>query len=113
MSVNDGNGLHQQLEQIKALPSITKDKIRIILVTDFQDVLAYDTKAKDLLDIEFIDLAKNYSFFLPLAGIEKFEIASEHPADVKASYKMGQLCDVLRRHNDIDDDENDMRLMFF
>ena len=105
MSVNDGNGLHQQLEQIKALPSITKDKIRIILVTDFQDVLAYDTKAKDLLDIEFIDLAKNYAFFLPLAGIEKFEIASEHPADVKASYKMGQLCDVLRRHNDIDDDE--------
>ena len=105
MSVNDGNGLHQQLEQIKALPSITKDKIRIILVTDFQDVLAYDTKAKDLLDIEFIDLAKNYAFFLPLAGIEKFEIASEHPADVKASYKMGQLCDVLRRHNDIDNDE--------
>jgi type II restriction/modification system DNA methylase subunit YeeA len=105
MSVNDGNGLHQQLEQIKALPSISKDKIRIILVTDFQDVLAYDTKAKDLLDIEFIDLAKNYAFFLPLAGIEKFEIASEHPADVKASYKMGQLCDVLRRHNDIDDDE--------
>ena len=105
MSVNDGNDLNSQLEEIKSLSTITKDKIRIILVTDYQDVLAYDTKAKDLLDIEFIDLAKNYAFFLPLAGIEKFEIASEHPADVKASYKMGQLCDVLRRHNDIDDDE--------
>lgn len=105
MSVNDSNDLNQQFEQIKALSSITQDKIRIILVTDFEDILAYDTKAKDLLDIEFVDLAKNYAFFLPLAGIEKFEIASEHPADVKASYKMGQLCDVLRRHNDIDDDE--------
>lgn len=105
MSVEDGNDLNQQLQEIKSLSTITKDKIRIILVTDYQDVLAYDTKAKDLLDIEFIDLAKNYAFFLPLAGIEKFEIASEHPADVKASYKMGQLCDVLRRHNDIDNDE--------
>ena len=105
MSVEDGNDLNQQLQEIKSLSAITTDKIRIILVTDYQDVLAYDTKAKDLLDIEFIDLAKNYAFFLPLAGIEKFEIASEHPADVKASYKMGQLCDVLRRHNDIDNDE--------
>lgn len=105
MSVKGGIDLNQQLEEIKSLSTITKDKIRIILVTDYEDVLAYDTKAKDLLDIEFVDLAKNYAFFLPLAGIEKFEIASEHPADVKASYKMGQLCDVLRRHNDIDNDE--------
>lgn len=105
MPVHDGNSLHDQLEVIKREPSIDKDKIRIIMLTNYEDVLAYDTKARDLLDVEFVDLAKSYAFFLPLAGIEKFEIASEHPADVKAAYKMGQLADILRRHNEIDTDD--------
>jgi hypothetical protein len=71
-------------------------------VFDFQDVVAYDMKAKALLDVEFVDLHKNYAFFLPLAGIEKYELTDEHPADIKAAYKLGQLCDVIRRHNEID-----------
>lgn len=97
--------LHTLCESTKKSSHISKDKIRFIIVTDFEDVVAYDTKAKDTLDIEFIDLPKSYAFFLPLAGIEKFEVTSEHPADVKASYKMGQLCDVIRRHNQIDTEE--------
>lgn len=105
LTVEPGADLHSTLENVKNLASLSRDKIRFILITDFEDFLAYDLKAKDLLDIEFIDLAKNYAFFLPLAGIEKYEITSEHPADVKASYKMGQLCDVLRRINEIDTSE--------
>lgn len=97
--------LHALCESTKKSSQISKDKIRFIIVTDFEDVVAYDTKAKDTLDVEFIDLPKSYAFFLPLAGIEKFEVTSEHPADVKASYKMGQLCDVIRRHNQIDTEE--------
>lgn len=97
--------LYALCESTKQSSHISKDKIRFIIVTDFDDVVAYDTKAKDTLDIEFIDLPKSYAFFLPLANIEKFEVTSEHPADVKASYKMGQLCDVIRRHNDIDTEE--------
>ena len=97
--------LHALCESTKKSSHISKDKIRFIIVTDFEDVVAYDTKAKDTLDVELIDLPKSYAFFLPLAGIEKFEVTSEHPADVKASYKMGQLCDVIRRHNQIDTEE--------
>lgn len=100
-----GHNLHALCESTKKSNHIAKDKIRFIIVTDFEDVVAYDTRAKDTLDIEFIDLPKSYAFFLPLANIEKFEVTSEHPADVKASYKMGQLCDVIRRHNDIDSEE--------
>ncbi|WP_350644653.1 DNA methyltransferase [Pseudoalteromonas sp. G24-MNA-CIBAN-0072] len=97
--------LYALCESTKKSSHISKDKIRFIIVTDFEDVVAYDTKAKDTLDVELIDLPKSYAFFLPLAGIEKFEVTSEHPADVKASYKMGQLCDVIRRHNQIDTEE--------
>ena len=104
-AVASGHDLHAMLEDAKNDSHLSKNKIRFVIITDFEDFLAYDLKAKDLLNIEFVDVAKNYAFFLPLAGIEKFEIASEHPADVRASYKMGQLCDVLRRHNDIDTEE--------
>jgi len=104
-AVESGHDLHAMLEDAKNDSHLSKNKIRFVIITDFEDFLAYDLKAKDLLNIEFVDVAKNYAFFLPLAGIEKFEIASEHPADVRASYKMGQLCDVLRRHNDIDTEE--------
>lgn len=100
-----GQKLHEMCSSLKEKPHIVKDKIRFVIVTDFEDLVAYDTKAKDTLDVEFIELPKSYAFFLPLAGIEKFEVTSEHPADVKASYKMGQLCDVIRRHNDINTQE--------
>lgn len=97
-----GANLHAECDAIRNSPTISKEKIRFILVTDFQDVVAYDTKAKALLDVEFVDLHKNYAFFLPLAGIEKYELTDEHPADIRAAYKLGQLCDVIRRHNEID-----------
>lgn len=93
--------LHAECDFLKSLSSTSKEKLRFILVTDFLDVVAYDTKAKALLDVEFVDLHKNYAFFLPLAGIEKYELTDEHPADIKAAYKLGQLCDVIRRHNEI------------
>lgn len=100
--VSSNTNLHAECDLLKNLLSTSKEKIRFILVTDFQDVVAYDTRAKASLDVEFVDLHKNYAFFLPLAGIEKYELTDEHPADIKAAYKLGQLCDVIRRHNVID-----------
>lgn len=100
--VSTSTDLHAECDFLKSLPTTPKDKIRFLFVTDFQDVVAYDMKAKALLDVEFVDLHKNYAFFLPLAGIEKYELTDEHPADIKAAYKLGQLCDVIRRHNEID-----------
>lgn len=96
-----GSDLHIECDNLKSATSTTKEHIRFVFVTDFNDVVAYDTKAKTLLDVEFVDLHKNYAFFLPLAGIEKYELTDEHPADIKAAYKLGQLCDVIRRHNTI------------
>lgn len=78
--VSRGTDLHAECDFLKSLSSTSKDKIRFTLVTDFLDVVAYDTRAKALLDVEFVDLHKNYAFFLPLAGIEKYELTDEHPA---------------------------------
>lgn len=61
-SVTSGSDLHIECDNLKHATITTKENIRFVFVTDFSDVVAYDTKAKTLLDVEFVDLHKNYAF---------------------------------------------------
>ena len=88
--------LENALQMLKTDPLIKTHKICIIIVTDFQTLLAYDIKTDDTLDVEFVELDKDYAFFLPLVGLERAKDFSEHPADVKASEIMGRLFDFLK-----------------
>ena len=94
--------LENALQTLKTDPLIKTHKIRIIIVTDFHTLLAYDVKTDDTLDVEFVELDKDYAFFLPLVGLERAKDFSEHPADVKASEKMGRLFDFIKRYNEFD-----------
>jgi type II restriction/modification system DNA methylase subunit YeeA len=76
-----------------------KQKPRFVIVTDYQTLLAYDTKTSDTLDINIKDLVKHYDFFLPLAGMEKATHIDENPADVKASNKLAKLYDEILKTN--------------
>ena len=78
---------------------------RFIIVTDFKELLAIDTKTNEGLDIEFLDLEKHYDFFLPWAGMEKAAHKDENPADVKAAVKMAKLFDEIRKENPTDTPE--------
>lgn len=94
------------LTEILALPVLEQHKIRFVLVTDFQTVVAYDRKVKDSTEFDFTDLKLNYEFFLPLTG--KYEKAiehAEHPADVKACEKMGRLYDSICAVNNYGKDD--------
>lgn len=94
--------LENALQTLKTDPLIKTHKIRLLVVTDFQTLLAYDVKTDDTLDVEFVELDKDYAFFLPLVGLERAKDFSEHPADVKASEKMGRLFDFIKRYNEFD-----------
>ena len=94
--------LENALQTLKTDPLIKTHKIRLLIVTDFQTLLAYDVKTDDTLDVEFVELDKDYAFFLPLVGLERAKDFSEHPADVKASEKMGRLSDFIKRYNEFD-----------
>lgn len=94
------------LEERIADPAIAKNKIRFILLTDFERFLAWDTLAQERLDIEFKELPRNYSFFLPLVGLEKHILHSENPADVKAAVKMGKLFDLIKVNNALSNSED-------
>lgn len=62
-------------EDIHLVISDLADKIeynqRFIIVTNYETLLAIDTKTHDKLDIPIKDLSKHYDFFLPWAGMEK------------------------------------------
>ena len=93
------NVLNRLDELQKDENSYTKDP-RFIIVTDFKDIAAYDTKTKEApLAIPFKDLYRHSEFFLPWSGREKYEAHLENPADVKAAEKMAKIYDEIYSHN--------------
>lgn len=101
--VGRGQSLQQALQAIQALPVIEVSRIRFILVTDFESVLAYDKKVDDQTSFDFAEFPTNYEFFLPLTGLyEKSILYEVHPADIKACEKMGRLYDNIKTLNHFD-----------
>lgn len=99
--VQVGENLHEIAELLKGGDAIKAQKIRFVIVTDFKELVAYDLKADERMETPFTDLHQQYSFFLPLAGLEKSYTHSESVADVKAAEKMGRLFDLIRERNQI------------
>jgi type II restriction/modification system DNA methylase subunit YeeA len=92
--------LHSIIDELKNKQDVLKHTPRFIVVTDYETLLAYDTKTDDSLDTEILNIANHYDFFLPLAGMEKAAFTDENPADVKASLKMAKLYDELQKNNE-------------
>jgi len=112
-AVKPGVDLFETLDALLTEPIIDRHRVRFVLVTDFWGVAAHDRKVGDRLDCNFADLARHYSFFLPLAGYEKAQQYSDSPADARAAEKIGKLCDLLRDHNDVRDREQVQQLHVF
>ena len=93
--IDSHQDVHATIDDISKSELIKKNRIRFIIVTDFETLLSIDTKTLSSLDIEISDLYKHCDFFMPLSGYEKSEQINESQVDVKASYKMGQLYDKI------------------
>lgn len=105
-SVPEGTDLNAEADSLKASEVVSRNDIRFVIVTDFKSLVAFDLKAEERLETTMDELDKQYAFFLPLAGYEKAVMYSEHPADVKASEKMGRLFDLIRERNDLSKPED-------
>ena len=90
---------------VSELVKTIKNDQRFVIVTDYETLLAVDTKTLDKLDIKLTDLPKHYDFFLPWAGMEKMQHQDENPADVKAAEKMAKLFDKIKEDNPDDSPE--------
>lgn len=97
--------LESQVEKLSAKP-------RYLIVTDFEGLLAKDTKTQDALDIDFDDLPQHFAFFLAWKGIEKIEFEKENPADIKAAERFARIYDIVKRENNIKDSNSGIDIFF-
>lgn len=104
--IADQQDLHNLIDQMRKEKRTETNKIRFLIVTDFNAFLAIDTKTQDTLDISFNDLPKKFDFFLPWAGMEKAVYQGENPADVKAAEKLAKLFDEIKADNFEEDELN-------
>lgn len=89
----------QTIEAAQKDSRITANKPRFLIATDFKTLAAFDTKRKDTVEFPISDLHEHYTFFLPLAGMEKSTVHAEAEADVKAAENMAKLYDLIRADN--------------
>lgn len=100
--IYDGQEPEDVLQGIRESGRLAQYKMRFLIVTDFKNLMAYDSEVDDILDCAYQDLYRNYSFFLPLHGLEKSQVYSESPADTKAAERMGRLFEQIRLSNQIE-----------
>ena len=91
--------LMQSFVDVKEKVDQLGPKPRYIVVTDFKNVLAEDTKTGDTLDVEFERLPQKFEFFLAWNGIEKADFDKENPADIRAAERFAKLYDVVVKDN--------------
>ena len=91
--------LMQAFTDVKAKVDELGTKPRYIFVTNFKEVLAYDTKTDDTLSIPFERLPQKVEFFLAWNGIEKADFDKENPADIRAAERFAKLYDVIVKDN--------------
>ena len=97
--------LYAILDDMRATPSISKKEPRLYIASDGTRIVAYDPKENDIYDNDINLLWKDFEFFKPLAGIEKFKNTEESEADVRSAEMMAKIYDDIRRYNNVTDKE--------
>ena len=93
------------IEAMEKDTSIAKKEPRLYITFDGHTVYAHDPKENDVYYNDISLLWKDFDFFKPLAGIEKFRNHEEAEADVKSAEIMAKIYDDISRYNDIRDAE--------
>lgn len=97
----ENEDVFKNIEFFKTAPFTHSHKPRFVVVTNFVDFYAMDTKYPEqgYLKIKFEDLHKHYEFFNPLLGKERYRANQENPADVKAAERMAKVYDEIIKNN--------------
>lgn len=100
------------LGEMKSDDMVRKATPKILMVSDGEHLLAYDTREQETYEQPLRKLYINFQFFYPLVGVERYRATEENPADVKAAEKMAKLHDEIRAYNDYSstDDLHDLNI---
>jgi hypothetical protein len=97
--VTESTYLEDAFQEIIKDDKPQKHEPRFVILTDFTNLFAIDTKTAENIKIAITDLPKHFDFFLPWAGMEKAQAKYENPADVKAAERMAKLYDEIKKDN--------------
>jgi len=87
------------VDAMAAEPLTSKHKPRFLFATDGAEVYCRDTKVDQSIEVAFGKLNNSFDFFLPLAGVERYDGVAENPADVKATGRLAKLYDAILEAN--------------
>lgn len=88
---------------LKNNAAVTRHNPRLYITCNGTSIVAYDPKDDDLYEGTLDTLWRDFEFFKPLAGIEKFRNYEEAEADVKTAELMAKIYDDICRYNDFRD----------
>ena len=78
---------------------IRKANPRYLITTDGSELYAKDIKLDQSIEISYETLNDSFEFFLPLAGIEKYQGVAENQADIKATARLAKFYDAILEIN--------------
>lgn len=95
---------HVAIDDLSRNKEVLKLNPRFIVVTDYENFVAIDTKKNiddpsRTLDIKITELYKRYDFFAPWFGVESYEVDKETIVNIKAADKMRKLYDQILSDN--------------
>ncbi len=104
--------LTDELESLKTDEQVRKAAPKIIAVSDGKTLIAFDMREHDTYEQQLVKMHSDFSFFYPLANVERVHTVAENPADVKAAEKLAKLHDEIRAYNEYnsDDDLHDLNI---
>lgn len=91
--------ISEVLDTLQASRKTAQAKVRFAITTDGDQFAAHDLKTGEILFCPLAKLDEKFNFFLPIAGIDRYEIADENPVDIKATGKLAKLYDALIAEN--------------
>ena len=97
---NKGTEPLATIQALRDNASITRHNPRLYITSDGTTLIAFDPKDEDYYEGTLETLWRDFEFFKPLAGIEKFRNYEEAEADVKTAELMAKLYDDICRYND-------------
>jgi type I restriction-modification system DNA methylase subunit len=97
--VSDPNKLHSTAEELTIDPLAVRYNPRYLIVSDYERLVAVDTKKNSRLDIKLRDIDRDVDFFFGWTGDEITDEKTEAVADRSAADKMKDLYDEIERVN--------------
>lgn len=100
LAVADRNKRSELLAALKASRKMAKGKCKFVLVTDGEIIEAEELATGDLLACPYAELANNFGFLLPLAGISTVAEIKDNPIDIRATGRLNKLYVELLKDNE-------------